>query len=103
MAQKTSVDINFDESTIITVQQEHVLAIERNKTRLIHLLTKEMTTPGIETTGTTGDADGTIVGCGLDRAAVHPTVAMVGEDVDLIGLAPPSINMYSMQPGREPL
>ncbi|KAG5877657.1 hypothetical protein JTB14_017574 [Gonioctena quinquepunctata] len=59
---------------------------------------------GIETTNTTGDADGTIVKCGLYRAAVHPAIAIVGQDVDLIvfliGLAPPSINMNYMKPGR---
>ena len=58
---KTSVDINFNESTTITVRQEHFLANERNKTRLIHLLTEKMTAAGIETTVATGDADGTIV------------------------------------------
>lgn len=101
---KTSVDINFHESTAITVQQEHFLANERNKTRLIHLLSEKMRAAGIETTVATGDADGTIVRCGLDKAAVHPTVVIVGEDVDLIvlliGLAPQSINMYFMKPGR---
>ena len=101
---KTSVDINFHESTTITVQQEHFLANERNKTMLIHLLSKKMAAAGIETAVATGDADSTIVRCGLNKAAVHPTVAIVAEDVDLIvllmGLAPPSINMYFMKPGR---
>ncbi|XP_061717004.1 uncharacterized protein LOC133524873 [Cydia pomonella] len=63
-----------------------------------------MTAAGIETTVATGDADGTIVRCGLDKAAVHPTVVIVGEDVDLIvllmGLAPPNINVFFMKPGR---
>ncbi|CAK1580968.1 unnamed protein product [Parnassius mnemosyne] len=101
---RTSVDINCNENTIITVQQEHFLANENNKTRLIQFLTEKMTAAGIETTVATGDADGTIVSCGLDKAAVHPTVVIVGEDVDLIvllmGLAPPNINVFFMKPGR---
>ncbi|KAG5870049.1 hypothetical protein JTB14_004233 [Gonioctena quinquepunctata] len=83
--------------------RSHPSPIEENKTRLIQLLTEKITAAGIETAVTTWDADGTIVRCGLHRAAVHPTVGIVGEDVDLIilleGLAPPSINMYFMKPG----
>ncbi|CAK1586839.1 unnamed protein product [Parnassius mnemosyne] len=101
---KTSVDIICNENTIITVQQEHFLANEKNKTRLILFLTEKMTAAGIEITVATGDADGTIVRCELDKAAVHPTVVIVGEDVDLIvlfmGLAPPNINLFFMKPGR---
>ncbi|CAK1594036.1 unnamed protein product [Parnassius mnemosyne] len=55
---KTSV---VNENTIITVQQEHFLANEKNKTRLIQFLTEKMTAAGIETTVATGDADGIIV------------------------------------------
>ncbi len=101
---KTSVDINCNENTIITVQQEHFLANERNKTRLIQFLTEKMRAARIETTAATGDADGTIVRCGLDKAAIHPTVVIVGEDIDLvvllIGLAPPNTNVFFLKPGR---
>ncbi|KAG5872315.1 hypothetical protein JTB14_018312 [Gonioctena quinquepunctata] len=94
----------FNESTIITIQQKHFFANERNKTRLIHLLAEKMTAAGIEITATTRHADGTIEGCGFKRAALHSTVAIFGEDlyliVLLIGLAPLSINMYTMRPGR---
>jgi hypothetical protein len=105
---KTSVIINFHENTTIgtiTVQQEHFLANERNKTRLIHILTEKMTAAGIETSVATGDADSTIVKCALGKAVLHTTVTVVGEDVDLIvlliGLAPPSGNIYFMKPGRQ--
>lgn len=101
---KTSVDINFHENTTITVQQEHFLANERNKTRLIDMLIEKMMEASIETNVATGDADTTIVRCGLDKAVLHTTV-IVGEDVDLIvlliGLAPPSTNIFFMKPGRQ--
>lgn len=60
----------------------------------------KVTAAGIETTVTIGDA----VRCGLDKAAVHPTVVIVGEDVDLIvllmGLTQPNINVFFMKPER---
>ncbi|CAH2105568.1 unnamed protein product [Euphydryas editha] len=63
-----------------------------------------MTAREIETTVAAGDDDGTIVRCGLDKAAVHPTVVIVGEDVDLavllVRFAPPIINVLFMKPGR---
>lgn len=31
-------------------------------------------------------ADSTIVRCGLEKAAIHPAVTVIGEDVDLIVL-----------------
>lgn len=58
-----------------------------------------MTSTGINTIiVATGDADVTIVRCGLDRVIVHATVAIAREDVDLIvllvGLAPPSSSNF---------
>ncbi|GBM26072.1 hypothetical protein AVEN_12836-1 [Araneus ventricosus] len=47
---KMSVDINFEETMTVTVQQEHFLASGRNKTRLIQLLRQKMNSEGIETT-----------------------------------------------------
>ena len=72
---KTSVDINFDENMNVTVQQEHFLANEKNKTRLIHFLTQKMAARGIETKVAIGDADTTIVRCGIEKATTNPTVA----------------------------
>ncbi|CAH2107198.1 unnamed protein product [Euphydryas editha] len=77
---KTSVDINCNKNTIFTVQKEHFLANEKNKTRLIRFLAEKMTAAGIETTVAAGDADSTIVRWGLDKAAVHLTVVIIGED-----------------------
>ncbi|GBM61775.1 hypothetical protein AVEN_18339-1 [Araneus ventricosus] len=60
------------------VQQEHFPAYERNKTRLIQLLTQKMAAEGIETRAATGNADTYIVRCGLEKATSHPIVAITG-------------------------
>lgn len=83
---KTSAGIHFNETTNIIVQQEHFLANEKNKTRLIELLSDKMKLNGIETVVAEGDADSTIVRCGLEKAAIRPSVTIIGEDVDLIVL-----------------
>ncbi|GBN57077.1 hypothetical protein AVEN_244561-1 [Araneus ventricosus] len=99
-----SVDINFEETMTVTVQQEHFLANGRSKTRLIQLLRQKMTSKGIETRVAKGDADTYIVRCGLEKATSHPTVAIIGEDVDLmmilIVLAPAESDIYFMKPGK---
>ncbi|CAG9820610.1 unnamed protein product [Phaedon cochleariae] len=100
---KTSDDKHFNDSMNVTVRQEHFLANDKNKTRLIQLLSEKMKARGIETVVATGDADGTIVRCGLEKAALHPTVTIIGEDVDLIVLfafARPGSNVSFMKPGR---
>ncbi|GBN06971.1 hypothetical protein AVEN_96756-1 [Araneus ventricosus] len=99
-----SVDINFEETVTVTVQQEHFLANGRNRTRLIQLLRQKMNSKGIETRVAKGDADIYIVRCGLEKAISHPTVAIIGEDVDLImiliSLAPAESDIYFMKPGK---
>ncbi|GBM81066.1 hypothetical protein AVEN_100534-1 [Araneus ventricosus] len=99
-----SVDINFEETMTVTAQLEHFLANGRNKTRLIQLLRQKMTSKGIETRVAKGDADTYIVRCGLEKAISHPTVAIIGEDVDLImiliALAPAESDTYFMKPGK---
>ena len=104
MTTKTSVEIHFDENMSVTVQQDHFLANERNKTRLIHLLSQKMAAKGIGTTVATIDADTTIVRCGIEKATTYPTVAVIGEDVDLVvllvALSPPDRNIYFLKPGR---
>ncbi|GBM98807.1 hypothetical protein AVEN_46305-1 [Araneus ventricosus] len=99
-----SVDINFEETVTVTVQQEHFLANGRNMTRLIQLLRQKMTSKGIETRVAKGDADTYIVKCGLEKAIYHSTVAIIGEDVDLImiliSLKPAESDIYFMKPGK---
>ncbi|GBN80368.1 hypothetical protein AVEN_190500-1 [Araneus ventricosus] len=99
-----SVDINFEETMTVTVQQEHFLAKGWNKTRFIQLLRQKMTSKGIQTRVAKGDADSYIVRCLLEKATSHPTVAIIGEDVDLIVIliasAPPESDIYFMKPGK---
>lgn len=94
---KTSVHINFDENTTTAVQQEHFLANDQTDRDVI----REMTAASIETSVVEGMMTLPNVRCGLDKATLHTTVIMVGEDVDLIvlliGLAPPSINIIFMR------
>ncbi|GBM83557.1 hypothetical protein AVEN_74945-1 [Araneus ventricosus] len=88
----------------VAVQQERFLANERNKTRLILLLTLKMTSEGIETRGATGDADTYIARCGLEKVIPYPIVAITGQEVVLIvlliALVPPESNIYFMKPGK---
>ncbi|GBN83661.1 hypothetical protein AVEN_78357-1 [Araneus ventricosus] len=85
-----SVDINFEETVTVTVQQEHFLANGRNRTRHIHLLRQKITSKGIETRVAKGDADTYIVRCGLEKASSHPTCYNRGRrrpnhDIDCFG------------------
>ncbi|GBM67168.1 hypothetical protein AVEN_218077-1 [Araneus ventricosus] len=63
-----------------------------------------MTSKGIETRVAKGDADTYIVRCGLEKATSHPTVAKIGENVDLIviliAVAPAECDIYFMKPGK---
>ncbi|KAJ8889350.1 hypothetical protein PR048_008849 [Dryococelus australis] len=101
---KTSVDVNFDENMLASVQQKDFLANEKNKTKLIELLVETLTARGIEASNATGDTDGSIVRCGLNKVTSHSSVVAIGEDVDLlvllIALTPPDRNVYFMKPGR---
>lgn len=81
---------------LANVQQENFLSNERNKTKLIQVLIKTLTARGIEASTATGDADGSIVSCGINKAASHSSVVVIGE-----ALTPPEGNVYFMKPGRE--
>ncbi|KAJ8889443.1 hypothetical protein PR048_008942 [Dryococelus australis] len=101
---KTSVDVNIDENMLASVQQENFLANEKNKTKLIELLVETLTARGIEASTATGDTDGRIVRCGLNKVTSHSFVVVIGENVDLLvlqtDLTPPDRNVYFMRPGR---
>lgn len=87
-----------------TIQQEHFLLNEHNKTRLFHFLTQKIASRGIETKVATGDVNTNIMRCGIIKATDNPTGGVIGEDVELVlllvVLAPPDSNIYSMKPGR---
>lgn len=101
---KKSADINFELHMKVTVQQDQFLSNENNKTRLINLLSQQMIDAGIEIQVAAGDADTSIVRCAIDKAPLHRTVAVVGEDVDLlvllIALSPATNNIFFIKPGR---
>ncbi|KAJ8896091.1 hypothetical protein PR048_001433 [Dryococelus australis] len=101
---KTSVDVNFYENMLTTVQQENFLANEKNKTKLIELLVETLTARGIEVSTATRDTDGSIVRWGLNKVTSHSSVVVIGEDVDLLvlltAITPPDRNVYFMKPGR---
>lgn len=64
-----------------------------------------MTTTRIYTTVAIGNANATFVSFGSDNAAMHSTVAIVGEDVHLIVVLvrltlPLGSNIYFMNSGR---
>ncbi|KAJ8880631.1 hypothetical protein PR048_017101 [Dryococelus australis] len=83
---RISVDVNFDENMLATVQQENSHANEKKKTKLIGLLVETLTARGIEAITATGNADGSIVRCGLNKVTSHSSVVVSGEDVDLLKL-----------------
>ncbi|KAJ8894336.1 hypothetical protein PR048_006962 [Dryococelus australis] len=89
---------------LATVQQENFLANEKNKTKLIELLVETLTAREIEVSTATGDSDGSIVRCGLNKVTSHSSVFVIGDDVALLvlltALAPPDRNIYFMKPGR---
>ncbi|KAJ8885064.1 hypothetical protein PR048_011260 [Dryococelus australis] len=62
-----------------------------------------LTARGVEAITTTGDADGSIVRCGLNKVTSHSFVVVIGEYVDVLVLqtavTPPNRNVYFMKPG----
>lgn len=56
----------------VAVQQEQFLSNENNKTRLIRLLSEQLTVAGFETQIATGDADTSIVNCAIGKVLINP-------------------------------
>ncbi|KAJ8892514.1 hypothetical protein PR048_005095 [Dryococelus australis] len=81
---KTSVDVKFYENMLATVQQENFLANENNKIKLIELLVETLTAREIEVSTATGDTDGSITRCGLNKVTSHSSVVVIVDDVDLL-------------------
>lgn len=102
-ATKISVDINFDLSMNVTVQQEHFLGNQKNKSRLIEVLSQQMEAESIETVVAVSDADRIIVQCAIQKSTTQP-IAIVGEDVDLVvllmALTPAEKEIFYIKPGR---
>lgn len=103
-AAKSSIDINFDLTMKLTVQQEYFLSNAKNKCQLIKLLTEKMQAEEIETRVAVSDADCTIIRTAIEKAANNSVTAVVGEDVDLIvllmALTPSAKEIFFVKPGR---
>lgn len=97
------MNINFDVHMTANVQQEHFLANQQNKAKLIHLLVETLMASGVEATVALGDADVPIIQCALNKYAGEPVV-VVGEDTDLlvilVALTPSTSKLFFLKPGR---
>ncbi|KAJ8872237.1 hypothetical protein PR048_025839 [Dryococelus australis] len=87
---------------LATVQQKDFLANEKNK--MVELLIEMLTARGIGVSTATGDTEGGIVRCDLNKVTSHSPVVVIGGDVDLLilltALIPPDRNVYFMKPER---
>ncbi|CAH1104434.1 unnamed protein product [Psylliodes chrysocephalus] len=88
---------------ILTLSQEKFLYNAENKSRLITMLMAKCEEPGIACRQANEDADSLFVRTAESLVPTHQTVAIVGEDVDLMvimmGLNT-SPNVYLLNPGK---
>ena len=100
---KQSVEIQFSSTMTPTVSQVNFLSNAKNKDRLITMLMTKCNESGIASKQAADDADTLIVRTAESLASAHKSVAIVGEDVDLLVImmdlqTPP--NVYFLKPGR---
>lgn len=79
-------EVIFEESTVIKMAQEKLLANDSNKRRLIAMICSAFQSQGIETDQAVEDADCKIVKVALEKSTSFQSVLIVGEDVDLLVL-----------------
>lgn len=100
----TTPEVIFTELMVVTMTQEQFLSNDRNKARLISLLTERLEGEGFSVKQANEDADHLIVATALEVSQEHEKVVVVGEDTDLLimlnALATPSANIYFSKPGR---
>lgn len=79
-------EIAFDKNTTIIVNQKQFLSNEKNKSRLIQMISHSLNEAGFRTKIAPEDADKLIVDTAIEnvRADSKTTVIIVGEDVDLL-------------------
>lgn len=98
----SSVDIHFDATMVATVTQEKFWSNDKNKTRLIAMLTERFQNQGVEVKQAQDDADTLIVTTAIELS-LTAQVVIVGEDIDLLvlltALAPQERNIYFMKSG----
>lgn len=99
---KKSVDIHFGENTVVTTKQDQFLSNEKNKSRLISMLSAKLKDNGIESLESSGDADTLIIRTAIDKCFTSDNVVIVGEDVDLLvlltALAPDEREIFLVKP-----
>lgn len=78
--------VNFDPHTVISFDQDSILANIGNKQNLVCLLSERMQSCGISTKTSVGDADVDIVSTALDLAHDGKTVVVYAEDTDILVL-----------------
>lgn len=97
-------EVIFEESTIIKMAQEKLLANDSNKRRLIALICSAFQSQGIETKQAVEDADCDIVKVALDKSTSFQSVLIIGEDVDLLvllnGFGSAVKNVFFQKSGR---
>ncbi|GBM95844.1 hypothetical protein AVEN_31732-1 [Araneus ventricosus] len=73
----------FDEMMKLRVSQENFLANPKNKDRLIFILMNKFSSLNMKCKKADEDADCLIVNSSLALAPTHPSVVVIGEDIDL--------------------
>ena len=82
---KVSPDIQFDESKILIFDQQSFLANEKDKKKVIILLSEYLNHNGFFTIQASGDADTDIVSATLKVACnQHRSVAVAADDTDIL-------------------
>ncbi len=100
----STTDTMFDETMPVTTSQTRFLSNERNKSRLITMLTTRLINEGYTVKQATEDADRLIVATAIEESTMAESVTIVGEDVDLLiiltALVGSRTNIYILKPGR---
>ncbi|GBN10775.1 hypothetical protein AVEN_145684-1 [Araneus ventricosus] len=98
-----SSEVMFDEAMIPTVSQEKFLTNPKNKDRLISILMNKFSSLNMACKKADEDADCLIVNSAVALDPTHPSVVVIGEDIDLfvilIGIFTFD-NIYFLKPGK---
>jgi len=98
-----SREINFDLHTQISIAQEKFLANEKNKKNFIKYLSTKLIENGFIAYTANEDADCLIINTAINQSSSNDTVAVVGEDIDLLVLITqlsPTDKIYFIKPSK---
>ncbi|KAJ8881673.1 hypothetical protein PR048_018159 [Dryococelus australis] len=102
---KTSPNMSFDSSTIITVSQAEVLSNGHNKARFISILSQEFNCAGLKVHQAVADAETLIVRTALQEATEGREFIVVATDTDilimLLARADEGTSMHLLSPGSK--